>query len=75
MIAISILLNLCCLTIHGTCLDWAQCPTIYLLNVEPYPVNKEFNADFWDRGLEVSPAGHLAAEQINNRSDICPNMN
>lgn len=26
----------------------------------------------WDRGLDVSPAGHLAVEQINNRSDILP---
>ena len=24
----------------------------------------------WDRGLDLIPAGHLAVEQINNRSDI-----
>ena len=26
----------------------------------------------WDRGLDISPAGHLAVGQINNHSDILP---
>lgn len=45
-----------------------DCSTLYLLNVVPYPDNGE-NAG-WDRGLDLVPAGHLAAEQINNRSDL-----
>ena len=45
-----------------------QCSTLYLLNVVPYPDGGE-NAG-WDRGLDLIPAGHLATEQINNRSDF-----
>ena len=46
----------------------ADCSTLYLLNVVPYPDSGE-NAG-WDRGLDLVPAGHLAAEQINNHSDL-----
>ena len=48
-----------------------QCPTLYLLNVEPYPVSDEFG-DHWDNAFKLIPAGHLAAEQINQRSNILP---
>ena len=50
-----------------------NCSVLYLLNVEPYP-DAEGNtmAAVWDRGLDVIPGGHLAAEQISNRSDILP---
>ena len=47
-----------------------DCSTLYLLNVVPYPDDRE-NAG-WDRGLDLVPAGHLAAEQINNHSDLLP---
>ena len=47
-----------------------DCSTLYLLNVVPYPDDGE-NAG-WDRGLDLVPAGHLAAEQINNRFDLLP---
>ena len=43
---------------------------IYLLNVLPYPDERPFAG--WDRGFELIPAGQLAEEQINNRSDILP---
>ena len=43
-----------------------DCSTLYLLNVVPYPDDGE-NAG-WDRGL----AGHLAAEQINNHTNLLP---
>ena len=49
-----------------------RCPTLYLLNVEPYPVNDESVTGIWDRAFELLPAGRLAAEQINNRSDVLP---
>ena len=45
-----------------------SCSTLYLLNVVPYPDDGE-NAG-WDRGLDLVPAGHLAAEQINNHSEL-----
>ena len=44
--------------------------TLYLLNVVPYPDDRPFAG--WDRGFELIPAGDLAIEQINNRSDILP---
>ena len=49
-----------------------QCPTLYLLNVQPYPVSANESAalGIWDVAFELIPAGHLAAEQINNRSNI-----
>lgn len=37
--------------------------------MEPYPYRGKTPA-VWDRGLDLIPAGHLAVEQINNRSDI-----
>ena len=43
---------------------------LYLLNVQPYPDDHTYAG--WDRGLELIPAGHLAIEQINNRSDVIP---
>ena len=43
------------------------CDTIYLLNVVPWP-NSEYPG--WSRGPEIAPAGQLAAEQINNRTDL-----
>ena len=46
-----------------------RCPVLYLLNVEPYPYH-DSSVPVWDRGLDLIPAGHLAAEQINNRTDI-----
>ena len=42
---------------------------IYLLNILPYPDSRPSG---WDRGFELIPAGQLAVEQINNRSDIFP---
>jgi ABC-type branched-subunit amino acid transport system substrate-binding protein len=50
------------------------CPTLYLLNVQPYPVSPGESAALfiWDKAFELIPAGHLAAEQINNSSDILP---
>ena len=52
----------------------SECPTLYLLNVQPYPVSvKESTALFiWDKAFELIPAGHLAAEQINNSPNILP---
>ena len=57
------------LTISQDC--QGECPTLYLLNVVPYPVTDEFG-EHWDKAFELIPAGHLAAEQINRRSDILP---
>ena len=51
--------------------SYLNCSVLYLLNVEPYPDHsKTSGVDVWDRGLDLVPAGHLAVEQINNRSDI-----
>ena len=52
----------------------SECPTLYLLNVQPYPVSaKESTALFiWDKAFELIPAGNLAAEQINNSPSILP---
>ena len=47
-----------------------ECSHLYLLNIQPYPDNKPFAS--WDRGLDLIPGGHLAAEQINNNSNILP---
>ena len=55
--------------------DIGNCSVLHLLNVVPLQRYRgradSFNA-VWDRGLEVIPAGHLAVEHINNRSDILP---
>ena len=49
----------------------ASPPTdIYLINLLPFADNSSFAG--WDRGFELVPAGQLAEEQINNRSDILP---
>ena len=52
----------------------SECPTLYLLNVLPYPIRENESAalGIWDVAFELIPAGHLAAEQINNHSDILP---
>ena len=47
-----------------------KCTQLYLLNVQAYPDNKPFAG--WDRGFDLIPGGHLAAEQINNNSIILP---
>ena len=47
-----------------------ECCHLYLLNVQPYPGSEPFAS--WDRGLDLIPGGHLAAEQINNNSNILP---
>ena len=70
VIALTVVMGLGHLMICSTSQNQGQCPTLYLLNVEPYPVDDEL--DLWDKAFELIPAGHLAAEQINNRSDILP---
>ena len=48
-----------------------RCPVLHLLNVRPiYHDSSDGATPVWDRGLDVSPAGHLAIEQINNCSNI-----
>ena len=47
-----------------------NCSVLYLLNVQPYPDDNDFSG--FDGGLNFIPAAHLAAEEINNRSDILP---
>ena len=69
---INLLLFLNCLTASQD-LQGTACPTLYLLNVEPYPVADATDSE-WDRAFELIPAGHLAAEQINNHSDLYQNM-
>ena len=51
-----------------------ECSTLSLLNVVPLERTTtvgRFDA-VWDRGLDVIPAGHLAAEEVNNCSNILP---
>ena len=50
----------------------SNCSVLTLLNIEPirYAGEGDEVAGTWDRGMDVIPAGHLAIEQINNRSDI-----
>ena len=43
--------------------------TLYLLNLLPFPPDLHSEAG-WDRGLEMIPGGQLAAELINNRTDL-----
>ena len=52
----------------------SECPTLYLLNVLPYPVREKESTGLilWDKAFELIPAGHLATEQINNSPDILP---
>ena len=62
-----VLLDYCC---SGLQSQQHHCPALHLLNVRP--IYSSGALPVWDRGLDVSPAGHLAVEQINNRSDILP---
>ena len=41
---------------------------LHVLNILPFQDDRP-NAG-WDRGVELAPAGELAVEQINNRSDL-----
>ena len=50
------------------CLESLNCTVLQLLNVQPYPDDGAFAG--FDRGLDLVPAAHLAAEEINIRSDI-----
>ena len=45
-----------------------NCSSLYLLNVQPFPDGEPFGG--FDRGLDLIPAARLAAEEINNRTDI-----
>ena len=56
---------------EGRSSEWRRsrsCSVLQLLNVQPYPDDGLFAG--FDRGLELVPAAHLAADEINNRSDI-----
>ena len=46
---------------------------LVLLNVQPYPDNRDGAG--WDRGFELIPAGRIAEDQINNRTDLLPGIN
>ena len=48
--------------------EYRNCTILQLLNVQPYPDDGMFAG--FDRGLDLIPAAQLAAEEINNRSDI-----
>ena len=48
--------------------EYRNCTVLQLLNVQPYPDDGIFAG--FDRGLDLIPAAHLAAQEINNRSDI-----
>ncbi len=50
----------------------AEESVLYLINVVPYPNSDPSSG--WDRGLELIPAGELAAEEINNCSDLLPGL-
>ena len=45
-----------------------NCNVLHLLNVQPLTDLSEFSG--FDGGLDLIPAAHLAAEEINNSSDI-----
>ena len=45
-----------------------NCNILHLPNVQPFPDLSEFSG--FDGGLNLIPAAHLAAEEINNSSDI-----
>ena len=53
--------------------EYRNCTVLRLLNVQPYPDDGVFAG--FDRGLDLVPAAHLAAEEINNRSDILAGFN
>ena len=66
----SLILSLTLVLGHCSGLQSQRCSVLHLLNVVPLRRYSESNV--WDRGLDVTPAGHLATEQINSRSDILP---
>ena len=43
---------------------------LHLLNILPFPDGRPDSG--WDRALELMPAAQLAADQINNASDLLP---
>ena len=45
-----------------------NCTVLHLLNVQPFPDSSGFS--LFAGGMNLIPAAHLAAEEINNRSDI-----
>ena len=55
------------------CSGKTESTTLKLLTMLPYRDSQltEYNPS-WDQGLDILPALDLAAEQINNRSDILP---
>ena len=59
----------------GYCSDAERqnCRVLQLLNVQPFPDDGMFAG--FDRGLDLIPAAHLAAKEINNRSDILAGFN
>ena len=74
-ISISKCLVLLAIMLFGVQWSAAECRTdettvLYLLNVQPYPDGRPGAG--WDRGFELIPAGRLAIEQINNKSDLLP---
>ena len=69
LLLLLLLLDLCS---GGLQAQQQHCPVLYLLNVRPIYPALDRAIPVWDGGLNVSPAGHLAVEQINNRSDMLP---
>ena len=69
LLLLLLLLDLCS---GGLQSQQQHCPVLYLLNVRPIYPALDRAVPVWDGGLDVSPAGHLAVEQINNRSDTLP---
>ena len=63
-LTLSLVLAECCLENS----EHRNCRVLQLLNVQPYPDDGIFAG--FDRGLDLIPAAHLAAKEINNRSDI-----
>ena len=50
----------------------SSCDTLHLLHLYPAPIADNVTIG-WDKGLEMIPAGRIAVNQINNRSDILQN--
>ena len=57
----------------ATTSDYSSCETLYLLHLYPAPLPDNVSNTAWDKGLEMIPAGRIAVNQINNRSDILQN--
>lgn len=74
MIAVLLAARSCTKDSEKLLLPQNSCSVLSLLNVEPlhYPAEVDRFDGLWNRGLDVIPAGHIATEQINNRSDILP---